>query len=291
MKKMMRVFCLTLVCWLPFNFYAQQIPNGDFEEWFVCLCDPPYWVTNNIYPPLLDCSQVFGDDSSYSGNFCIKGIVDSCPQLVKLRPPLIQSSNIPLNSKPAALHGFYKFFPVGNDRFTANIKVYKNNVLTGEGSFISVQPVANFTEFITNIAYISNDTPDVAIIKFTIDSSALDNKLHQGSMCFIDYLTFGPLSYSDNDKDNLPSTFILYQNFPNPFNATTTIRFGIPEKENVSLSILNILGEEIRVLLNEENQAGYHSIDFDANKLPSGVYFYRIQSGNFIDTKKMLLLK
>ena len=93
--------------------------------------------------------------------------------------------------------------------------------------------------------------------------------------------------------------FILNQNYPNPFNPTTTIGFGIPEKGNVRLSILNILGEEIRVLLNEEKEAGYHSIDFNGSDLTSGVYFYRIQvvdpsssSGQvFIDTKKMVLLK
>ena len=88
-----------------------------------------------------------------------------------------------------------------------------------------------------------------------------------------------------------PSWFRLEQNYPNPFNPTTTIGFGIIEKRNVRLSVLNILGEEIRVLLNEEKEAGYHSIDFNASDLPSGVYFYRIQSGNFIDTKKMILLK
>jgi hypothetical protein len=85
--------------------------------------------------------------------------------------------------------------------------------------------------------------------------------------------------------------YSLEQNYPNPFNPTTTIGFGIPEKGNVRLSVLNILGEEIRVLLNEDKEAGYHSIDFNGSDLPSGVYFYRIQSGNFIDTKKMVLLK
>ena len=102
-----------------------------------------------------------------------------------------------------------------------------------------------------------------------------------------------------DDEVTVPSAFKLEQNFPNPFNPTTTMRFGIPEKGNVKLSVLNILGEEIRVLLNGEKDAGYHSIDFNGSDLTSGVYFYRIQvvdpsssSGQvFIDTKKMLLLK
>jgi len=86
-------------------------------------------------------------------------------------------------------------------------------------------------------------------------------------------------------------TFVLMQNYPNPFNPTTTIGFGIMEKENVRISILNILGEEIKILLNEEKEAGYHSINFNASDLPSGVYFYQLRANNFVETKKMLLLK
>jgi len=85
--------------------------------------------------------------------------------------------------------------------------------------------------------------------------------------------------------------FSLEQNYPNPFNPTTTIGYGIPEKSNVRMSVLNVLGEEMTVLLNEEKEAGYHSIEFNASELPSGVYFYRILARNFIETKKMILLR
>jgi hypothetical protein len=93
------------------------------------------------------------------------------------------------------------------------------------------------------------------------------------------------------EEMSLPLAYKLEQNFPNPWNPTTTVGFGIMEKGNVRLSVLNILGEEIRVLINEEKEAGYHAMDFNGSDLPSGVYFYRIQAGNFIDTKKMILLK
>ncbi|MDD1474931.1 T9SS type A sorting domain-containing protein, partial [Dolichospermum sp. ST_sed4] len=110
----------------------------------------------------------------------------------------------------------------------------------------------------------------------------------------------GKYEYSQTVEVNWSpfTSYKLEQNYPNPFNPTTTIGFGIMEKGNVRLSILNILGEEIKVLLNEEKEAGYHSIDFNASDLPSSVYFYRIQavpsssSGQvFIETKKMVLLK
>ena len=95
----------------------------------------------------------------------------------------------------------------------------------------------------------------------------------------------------EKENTEIPATFKLLQNYPNPFNPTTRIRYGIPESETVRITIVNILGKEIMVFENEEKEAGYYSIDFNASDLPSGVYFYRIQVGSFIDTKKILLIK
>ena len=89
-------------------------------------------------------------------------------------------------------------------------------------------------------------------------------------------VTHSPVSVREHYT--LPQNFTLEQNYPNPFNPKTKIGFGIKEKGNVKLSVLNILGEEIRVLLNEEKEAGYHSINFNARDLPSGVYFYQNES-------------
>jgi hypothetical protein len=153
------------------------------------LVDPPFWHTNNIYSPF-ECRQVFAGYPSYSGNFCIEGVVDTCPQLIKLLPPHIRSYDIPLVNRPEALHGFYKFLPSNDDRFSGSIKLYKNSSVIGEGILVSAQEVTNFTEFIININYATNDTPDVAIIEFTIDSALISNKLHQGSKWHIDELFF-----------------------------------------------------------------------------------------------------
>ena len=90
---------------------------------------------------------------------------------------------------------------------------------------------------------------------------------------------------------NMPLTFNLYQNYPNPFNPSTTIKYSIPELSKVRLTLFNLLGEEITTLVNEEKNAGNYSVEFNASALPSGVYFYRIQAGSFVETKKMLLLK
>jgi photosystem II stability/assembly factor-like uncharacterized protein len=85
--------------------------------------------------------------------------------------------------------------------------------------------------------------------------------------------------------------FKLFQNYPNPFNPTTTIEFSMTQSGLVNLVVYNILGERVNVLINEERTAGKHSIQFNANHLASGIYFYRLQAGSFIETKKMILLK
>lgn len=93
------------------------------------------------------------------------------------------------------------------------------------------------------------------------------------------------------DETIIASEFTLEQNYPNPFNPTTTIGFGIQDRSNVKITILNAIGEEVTVILNEEREEGYHQVEFNAASLPSGVYFYQLKAGEFIQTKKMLLLK
>jgi hypothetical protein len=89
----------------------------------------------------------------------------------------------------------------------------------------------------------------------------------------------------------LPKQFALYQNFPNPFNPSTTINFIIPKSSFVNLKVYSMLGKEIARLVNEEKPAGTYEVDFNGSNLPSGVYFYRLQAGSFVEAKKMILLK
>lgn len=94
------------------------------------------------------------------------------------------------------------------------------------------------------------------------------------------------------DEINLNvNDFKLFQNYPNPFNPITKIKYSIPISELVKIKVYNILGKEIKTLLNEYKQAGTYKIGFDASNLPSGVYFYKIISGDYSESKKMILLK
>lgn len=89
----------------------------------------------------------------------------------------------------------------------------------------------------------------------------------------------------------IPKSYSLFQNYPNPFNPVTKIRFELPNAGNVKLTIFDALGKEIKLLVNENLLAGVYATDFEASLYPSGVYFYRLQSGSFNQSKKMILIK
>jgi hypothetical protein len=89
----------------------------------------------------------------------------------------------------------------------------------------------------------------------------------------------------------LPTKFRLDQNFPNPFNPSTTIRYELPQKSRLTLSVYNVLGQQVSILVQGEQESGYHEVRFDGSNLASGVYFYRLQAGTYVETRKFLLLK
>ena len=105
------------------------------------------------------------------------------------------------------------------------------------------------------------------------------------------YFTTDPLGPTSQVDGELPSSFDLKQNYPNPFNPTTTISYAIPESEYVTLKIYDLLGREVATLVDKIQAAGQHTIQFDATALASGIYFYKIQAGDFADTKKMTLVR
>jgi hypothetical protein len=88
-----------------------------------------------------------------------------------------------------------------------------------------------------------------------------------------------------------PNEFSLQQNYPNPFNPVTTIHYELPKESVVRLAVFNVLGQQVRALVNQTEQAGYKSVQFDGSNLPSGIYFYRITAGAFEDVKRMVLIK
>jgi hypothetical protein len=99
------------------------------------------------------------------------------------------------------------------------------------------------------------------------------------------------VTFIAKNNDNQPGEYTLYQNYPNPFNPSTTIEFTLPNTDFVTLRIYSILGEEVATLVSQRLSAGNYKYDWDASNLSSGIYFYKIEAGDFIQTQKMILMK
>jgi hypothetical protein len=101
----------------------------------------------------------------------------------------------------------------------------------------------------------------------------------------------GVVGVKERVHADIPSTFELGQNYPNPFNPTTTLGYALPRAGRVSLKVFNVLGQEVATLIDGMQDAGYKSIEFNAEGLASGVYLYELRSGEFVATRKLLLLR
>jgi len=93
------------------------------------------------------------------------------------------------------------------------------------------------------------------------------------------------------DKPHVAKIYKLEQNYPNPFNPTTTIHYAVAKLGMVKISVFNMLGQKVTELVNENKNTGSYNVVWNAKDMPSGIYFYRLESGNFTDVKKMLLVK
>ena len=152
--------------------------------------------------------------------------------------------------------------------------------LSGE---VNLSNTAQLTRDSVNIT--SNDKVKIS---FTLGSSELET-------VWIDDVSISETTSGTTDlkEDNsiIPSEFNLYQNYPNPFNPRTIISYQLPISGNVVLKVYDVLGNEITTLVNEEKPVGYYETNWNASNLASGIYFYRLQAGSFVQTRKMILLK
>lgn len=103
---------------------------------------------------------------------------------------------------------------------------------------------------------------------------------------------FDEITYAGDGKYQANQfSYLLNQNFPNPFNPSTTIQYNVPKRSYINLTVYNIIGQRVAVLVDGEKDAGFYSMEFNAANLPSGIYIYRLQSAEAVQTRKMILLK
>ncbi len=291
------VYTILLVLLISFAFIRSQVPNGGFENWTAG--EPDFWFTNND-DTLITITQ---SNSSHSGSSALKGecIPFFPPFLPVIGPVGICDGNdddgFPIEFRYNSLKGFYKFNSQGGDQLFITLWVTADTQAIGVGSIL-LNDAASYTEFAIPITYIDPATPNKCIISFQIFNTVGGINVTLGSEMYLDDIELSMDMVSDVEYELQPLAFQLEQNYPNPFNPSTKIKYTIPsvtlsgvEGSLVQLKVYDALGNEVATLINEEKPAGNYEVDFNASKLSSGIYFYKLQAGSFVDTRKMLLLK
>jgi endoglucanase len=178
-----------------------------------------------------------------------------------------------------------KFVDHGVPMILGEFGAIKRTNLTGSDLTLHIASREYFFQYITNAAI------RYGMIPFCWDNGIFNR--NNGTVIdpgVLNAIVQGATSITDRQK-TLPAQYSLTQNYPNPFNPSTIISFSVPSKLYVSLKIYDVLGREVATLLDEQMSAGSHDIHWGAVGLPSGVYFYRLQSGSFSETRKLILLK
>jgi hypothetical protein len=267
-----------------------QIPNAGFEAW--TLTEPDGWSTSNAAPVYTNVTK---SATAHTGLAALKG--EAVQLYTIVAGAAIQSGpgghGFAYAQRPAAVTGWYQFNSVGDDRFGVNVILYKGGETgTPVAHAASADPTtrSSYTQFNVPFIYYNSDIPDLCIAQFSVALANGITTVHVGSYFLLDDLAFAGAAGVDVSPES-PVSFKLRQNFPNPFNPSTTIGYGLPNRSRVTLTVINTLGEQVAQLVDGELDAGNHEVRFDASGLSSGVYFYRIQAGNFVATRRLLLLR
>jgi hypothetical protein len=300
MKKLIITFNLSLAL---INFaLSQQISNCGLEHWqsFTGYEVPDSFLT-------IDQVIFFGQPlvskttDAHSGQYAAivqNGYVSVHGLLSYGRFEKIGQTNYfygwPFTTRPDTLRFWYKFIPAGNDTALAAILLSKwngNHVVIGSGIMQVFNNTTSYTLAEIPIDYSSNEAPDTIIISFI---SSFNSNPTSGTMLFIDDISLDYTTGLKEETNNTSETFLLNA-YPNPFNPSTKISWQIPVGSWQTLKIYDLLGNEVATLIDEYKSAGKYEVEFNSSSgiqdLASGIYFYQLKAGEYINTKKMILLK
>ena len=177
--------------------------------------------------------------------------------------------------------GKYPSNPAPPDRIQ---DLYFDNTLIDNDRNLPDTP-QQFEWVIPPATYSSDQMIDARFVKVSGPNAAV------AEIWLVEYVEAGKMAINTDESSNKSISFGLSQNYPNPFNPLSIIRYELPAASQVSLKVFDLLGEEVMVLVDELKQAGFHEATVRASNLASGMYFYRLQAGSFIDTKKLLLVR
>ena len=267
------------------NIYA-QIPNEGFEQWSGS--NPVNWVSGNVE----GFTFVTPSGNPLSGQFAAR--LETKAILNNLVPAVLSAGadgeGFPASQRHGQLSFYYKFSKTVSTAYLyVSVGFKKGEEGIGAGVLAINTPADSYTPVTIPVTYINNEIPDLAVILIQVTDQNL-NPAASGSYAEIDDLSFSILT-DVNDEETAVNDFSLEQNYPNPFNPSTRINYQIAKDDFVTLKLYDIIGNEIATLVNNQQPAGKYSVDFNAANLPSGVYLYRLQTGDFVQTRKMTLVK
>ncbi len=258
----------------------------------------PRFNSNNTYDyATVPCDGGYSDCWMYAINGCIEFTVETSPEWMSLFQNALQ---IAQDNIQGALYLLKKITngpgitghitdSVTNEPLVARIKILELEKSYHEGI---IEPRLSDSLYgrYYRLLHPGNYTVEFSKTGYQADTLYFVQILESGFKELNIQLNPNATDLKDELKV-LPKSYYSSQNYPNPFNPLTKIKYSIPKQSNVSLKVFDILGNEIAELVNEKKPVGNYEVQFDAAKLSSGVYFYRIQAGEFVKTKKMVVLK
>jgi hypothetical protein len=237
------------------------------------------WIT---MPSSTSISYIFGDAGSNSFRCFSGGVAGADNLLVRFTATGGGTDEVLITGTgPSAT-----VVTIVHDSAAGQIRAYKNGVLSNTVTRVTNMPLGT--------GFKVGGYSTSAGLRGTMDEFRLWRRaLTAGEVTSMWNSDLGGCGITGITQTNnqIPNIYSLEQNYPNPFNPVTNIKFGIPQSGNVKLVVFDILGREVATLVNEFKTSGNYVVDFEASTFSSGVYFYRIESGNFTETKKMLLVK
>ena len=251
-------------------------PGGWQGHWWIC---DGYNENDEFY-----VNYSFGGIKGYYDIDNLGGIYTAYNTIIVGLEPNLNGKEIVITS-PAMEEIFYN-----DEEFLINWKsknVSKVNIaFSADGGYTWASIVQNIEASLESYIWVPREiSSSKCLVKLT---DAEDENIYMNSNIF----TIEDNTTSIHDEENdITSEFILYQNFPNPFNPSTTIHFSIPKESYVELKVYDMLGKEVAVLLSRHQTIGNHQIEFDGSNLNSGVYFCVMKSGNYVSTIKLVLTK
>jgi hypothetical protein len=265
-----------------------QIPNAGFEQWTAG--EPEGWITSNAPGVAVPITQ---SATSRSGLLALRGEIS-----LGFHPPIVQAgpngAGFTVSQRHSALTGFYQFLPIISNELVITVTMLRERRSIGGGVVAIKEASTSYTPFTVELGYLTEETPDTCMIRITI-IGPMAGTSQPGSTMLIDDLSFSDDVLTSTENENaatpIPKRFVIEQNRPNPFNASTEIGFSLFSPAKVKLAIYNQLGQEVALLEDRQLVSGRYDRKWNPVGLVNGVYFYRLYVDGFVETKKLILLK